>query len=137
MADEKKPATPPPDKPPENPEKRPIEKEKIHVTVVPKDPKNPEHQQYRDKIKPRIKEDIRKTLDDNKDGGSKKQLDGADKKLDDIKRQIDPGKVKEVEVKVEGEVGGKPMKPHTTTVKPDEGKPHGPAPAPTPPAKKP
>jgi hypothetical protein len=134
MADEKRPAAPPPDVPPD---KRPIEKEKIHVTVKPKDPKDRSFDGYKEKIKPHIKEDVKKTLDDNKDGGAKKQLDGVDKKLDEIKKQVDPGKVKEIEVKVEGEVGGKPMTPHTKTVKPDEGAapPAQPAPA-APPAKK-
>lgn len=135
MADEKKPETPPPDAPPDK-RPAPIEKEKIHVTVKPKDPKDKSFEDYKEKIKPRIKEDVKKTLDDNKGGGAGKQLDGIDKKLDEIRRQVDPSKVKEIEVKVEGEVGGKPIKPHTTTVKPDEGKPHGPPPPPAPPAKK-
>lgn len=135
MADDKKPATPPPDVPPA---KQPIEKEKIHITVKPKDPKDRSFEQYKEKIKPNVKEDVKKTLDDNKGGGAQKQLDGIDKKLDEIKRQVDPGKVKEIEVKVEGEIGGKPMKPYVKTVKPDEGKP-APVPLgpPPPPAKKP
>lgn len=138
MADEKKPAAPPPEVPPE---KRPIEKEKIHVTVKPKDPKDRSFETYKEKIKPQIKEDLQKTLGDNKGGGAKKQLGGVEKKLEEIRKQVDPNKVKEIEVKVEGEVGGKPMKPHVTTVKPDEGKHapgkvEGPAPAPPAPAKK-
>lgn len=121
MAKEKKPAAPPAEVPPE---KRPIEKETVHVTVKPKDPKDPSFQEYKEKkVKPNIKKDVQKILDDNKGGGAKKQLADIDKKLDEIKKQIDPGKVKEIEVKIEGEVGGKPMKPHVKTIVPDEGKP--------------
>ena len=103
------------------PEKQPLENERIHVTVTPKDPKNPDHQKYRDKIKPAIKEDVKKTLDGNKGEGHKKQLDGVDKKADEIKKLVDPSKVKQIDIKVEGDVGKKKVT-HTKEVAPDGGK---------------
>ena len=136
MADDKnkgKPAVPP-DKKPVPPEKQPIAKPKVHVTVTPKNPpktaeEKKRFEEYRDgKVKPNVKKDVGEALEKHKGGGARKQLDGVKEKLDQVRKQVDPNQVKEIEVKIEGEVGGKPMTPDVTRVKPDEGRGSGAAP---------
>jgi len=90
MADEKK--VPPP----------PLKEEEVHVTVTPKDPRDPQHRQTAEKVKKTVKEGVKKALDDNKGGGSKKQLDAAEEKIDEAKDRVNPKQVEKISVKVKG-----------------------------------
>ena len=93
MADEKKDAP------------KPLEKEEVHVTVTPKDPKDPDHRRAAEKVKTTVKEQVKKALDDNKSGGAQKQLDAAEKKIDEAKERTSPNQIEKINVKVKGKDG--------------------------------
>lgn len=96
---------------------KPIEKEKIDVTVTPKQggdkKQTADNKQYADKVKKSLESDVKKSLDGAKEGGAKKQLDAAEKATQDAGKKIDPAKIEKVKVKVEGEAGGEKVKRET------------------------
>jgi len=103
---------------------KPIEKERIHVTVTPEKGKDAQDaarkKEYSQKVKDRLKEEVRKAVSDNKGAGAEKQLDAAKQKTEDAGQQVSREAVKEIKVKVEGESGGKPISKEVT-VEPKEG----------------
>lgn len=88
---------------------KPIEKPKVDVTVTPKKGADGARE-YADKVKKSLEGDVKKALDGAKEGGSKKQLDAAEKAATDAGKKIDPQKIEKVKVKVEGEAGGEKVK---------------------------
>ena len=97
---------------------QPLKKEEVHVTVTPKDPRDPAHKQAAEKVKKTLKEGVKKALDDNKGGGSKKQLDAAEKKIDEAKEQTSPRHIDKINVKVKGEDADGDEVTRERTVKP-------------------
>jgi len=93
MADEKK----------EQP--KPLDKEDVVVSVTPKDPKDPKHQEAAKRVKKTVEREVKKALDDNKGGGAKKQLDAAEEKVDEAKKQVSPTQVEKIKVRVSGKDG--------------------------------
>ncbi len=81
---------------------KPLKEEEVHVTVTPKDRNNPDHRKAAEKVKETVKKEVRKALDDNKGGGAKRQLDEADKRIDQAKEQVSPRQVEKINVKVKG-----------------------------------
>lgn len=84
---------------------KPLEKEEVHVSVKPKDPKDPAHRQVAEKVKANVEKEVKKALDDNKSGGVQKQLDAAEKKIDDAKNGTSPNQIEKISVKVKGKDG--------------------------------
>jgi len=100
---------------------KPLEKEEVHVTVTPKNPKDPDHKQAAEKVKKTVKDGVKKALDDNKGGGAKKQLDAADDKVDEAKERASPRQIEKINVKVKGEDGEGGEIVRERTVKPKGG----------------
>lgn len=104
---------------------KPLEKEKIDVTVTPKQgtdrKQSQDNRQYADKVKKSLEGDVKKSLEGAKEGGSKKQLDAAEKTAQDAGTKIDPSKIEKVKVKVEGEAGGEKVKRETVVAPKKEG----------------
>ncbi len=100
-------------------DEKPIQKEKVDVSVQPKKGE-PGAKKYADKVKKSLEGDVKKSLEGAKEGGSKKQLDAAEKTTQDAGKKIDPQKIERVKVKVEGEVDGEKVK-RETVVKPGGG----------------
>ncbi len=100
-------------------DEKPLQKEKVDVAVQPKKGE-PGAREYADKVKKSLEGDVKKSLEGAKEGGSKKQLDAAEKTTQDAGKKIDPQKIERVKVKVEGEVDGEKVK-RETTVKPGGG----------------
>lgn len=96
---------------------KPLEKEKVDVTVTPKETKDRKQRQdnkdYAEKVKKSLENDVKKSLDGAKQDGAKKQLDAAEKTTQDAGKKIDPQKIEKVKVKVEGEAGGEKVKRET------------------------
>ncbi|HTM67725.1 MAG TPA: hypothetical protein VL426_00345 [Candidatus Binatia bacterium] len=96
---------------------KPLEKEKIDVSVTPKQggdkKQTQDNRQYADKVKKSLENDVKKSLDGAKQDGAKKQLDAAEKTAQDAGKKIDPSKIEKVKVKVEGEAGGEKVKRET------------------------
>ncbi len=105
---------------------KPLEKERIHVTVTPEKGKDAQDatrkNEYSRKVKERLKEEVRKAVSDNQSGGAQKQLDAAKQKAEDAGKQVSREAIKEIKVKVEGEAGGKKVSKEVT-VEPKEGAP--------------
>jgi len=99
-------------------DKKPLEKEEVHVTVTPKDPRDPEHRKTAEKVKETVKKEVKKALDDNKGGGAKKQLDAAEEKIDKAKEQVSPSQVEKINVKVKGKDADGDEVTRERTVKP-------------------
>ena len=97
---------------------KPLEKEEVHATVTPKDPRDPSHRDTAEKIKKVVKEGVKKALDDNKGGGAKKQLDEADRKIDEAKERTNPRQVDKINVKIKGKDGDGDDVVRERTVKP-------------------
>ena len=93
-----------PASPPQKQPDQPLDKPKIQVEAVPKDPKNPIHIEHKEKIEKHVTEKVKEALEKEKSGGWRKQTDGAEQVADDAKKHVDPNKVKKVRVRVEGEV---------------------------------
>ena len=96
----------------------PLKKEEVHVTVTPRDPRNPAHKETAEKVKKALKEGVKKALADNKGDGVKKQLDAAEKKIDDAKQQTSPRHIEKINVKVKGEDADGDEVTRERTVKP-------------------
>ncbi|MEY4744166.1 MAG: hypothetical protein RL272_111 [Candidatus Parcubacteria bacterium] len=107
------------DKKPTTKDDKPLQKEKVDVSVQPKKGE-PGAKEYADKVRKSLEGDVKKSLEGAKEGGSKKQLDAAEKTTQDAGKKIDPQKIERVKVKVEGEVDGDKVK-RETTVKPGGG----------------
>jgi hypothetical protein len=127
-----------PDKDPLPPDKAPMKDPPIEVKVQPKDAgtkdQRRENHQYADKVRKRLSEDVKKSVDtagndaERRDSPNprKDQLDAAKKTVDDASRQIDPNKIERVKVKVDGETvkegppgeGGAPQGPPPPPKKP-------------------
>ena len=98
------------------PDKAPMQDPKIDVTVKPndaapsKDERRQNHQ-YADKIRERLKEDVKKAVDKagqdaerrNSPNPRKDQLDAAKKTADDAAKQVNPNQIDKIRVKVDGE----------------------------------
>jgi len=84
---------------------KPLDKEEVVVSVTPKDPKDPQHQETAKKVKKAVEKEVKKALDDNKGGGAKKQLDAAEEKIDQAKKQVSPTQVEKIKVRVAGKDG--------------------------------
>ncbi len=132
MADDSKPPAAPP-KTEVPPEKKPIENPQVDVRVK---PATKGDRDYADKVKRNLKSDVEKTIKQNEGDGARRQLDAAKKTVKEAGKQVDPAKVKEISVNVDGKVG-KTNVGDETIVKPGpppapapEGPPPSPAPAP-------
>ena len=111
-------ATPNDKKP--DPTPKPLEKEKVDVSVQPKKGE-PGAKVYADKVKKSLEGDVKKSLEGAKKDGAQKQLDAAEKAAQDAGKKIDPDKIEKVKVKVEGESGGEKVKRETTVTPSKEG----------------
>jgi hypothetical protein len=132
MAENNKPPSGP-SNPEVPPEKKPIENPKVDVRVQ---PLKKADKDYAEKVRRNLKSDVEKTVKENEGGGSRKQLDAAEKTTKEAGTKIDPSKVKEISVDVSGKVG-KTKVGEETVVKPGPTPEGPPAPAPAaPPAKK-
>jgi hypothetical protein len=105
MADDKK--APPSDSRP-NPDKLPINNPQVDVTVNPGKGESG-NSDYVKKVKKALDGEVRKTIADNHDAGSKKQLEKVKETIKRAADQIDPNKVANVKVKVKGDAGGTPI----------------------------
>ncbi len=104
--------------PDEKKDAKPLDREEVHVTVTPKDPRDPTHREAAEKVKKVVKDGVKKALDDNKGGGAKKQLDAADGKIDEAKERASPQKIDKINVKVKGKDGDGDEVVRERTVKP-------------------
>lgn len=108
-----------------DPTPKPLEKEKIDVTVTPKQggdkKQTADNKQYAEKVKKSLEGDVKKSLDGAKQDGAKKQLDAAEKATQDAGKKIDPTKIDKVKVKVEGESGGEKVKRETVVTPKKDG----------------
>lgn len=98
---------------------KPIEKERVHVEVEPKDKDDSSDRDYGRKVKENVKRQVKEAIEKNKDGGQRKQVDAVDDVIDTTKKRVNPGKVEKVRVKVEGETSDGDTITHERTVKPD------------------
>lgn len=112
-------------KPDPNTKDPPIEKPKVKVTAKPADTDSPKQKEVNDqaaeKIEKSVADNVRKALDDHKTGGSQQQLDAAKRAVEDAGKQVSPQRVKEIEVQVDGQRGGKPFRKKLDPVEPSEG----------------
>ena len=95
---------------------KPLENPKIGVEVVPADG----NKSGANKVKEKIKKDLADAITKHADDGAKKQLDAADKVIDDAKRGVSPRTVKEIKTDIKGDVDGDAVE-RKRTVRPKGG----------------
>jgi hypothetical protein len=98
---------------------KPMNDPEVHVTVTPKNPRDPDHKRAAEKVKETVKEGVKKVVKEAAPGGAKKQLDAADGKIDEAKHGASPGKIDKINVKVKGKDADGDEYHHERTVKPD------------------
>ena len=115
MSDSKKPEQKDPPKP--------LEKTHIHVDVIPKDENNDRQKDTARTLRQKLKDNIKKAVDQNKQGGKEKQFEAAREETKKVGRDTDSSQVKEIRVNVSGTDQDGDRERHAWTVIPKENKP--------------
>lgn len=81
-----------------------IERLRVRVDPKPRDPRNPVDREVAKKVKTKVEEKVREAIEKAKDGGHRKQVDAGEKAAQDEGKKINKGNVKEVKVRIEGDI---------------------------------
>lgn len=104
-------------------QEKPLEDPEVYVTVVPKDDRNPEHKKAAGTTEKKVREEVKKAVEQSKQGGKDKQFDAAESGVKRAGEGTDPKKIDRIRVRVVGKDSDGDGVAKEWTVTPKEGKP--------------
>ena len=81
---------------------KPLESPEFAVSVIPKDKTNPDHQKTAENVQKKLKENVKRAIDENKSGGKTKQFEAAEKEIKKAGQGTDPVKIDKIKIHVAG-----------------------------------
>ena len=90
---------------------KPIRNPKVKVAAPPRKKTDERQRDVSKRVKRGVKERVERTLKENKGGGYKRQLDAAEKAVEDEATKIPGNVIKKVKVRIEGDVEGPDGRP--------------------------
>ncbi len=102
---------------------KPLENPQIYVEVVPRNKTNPAHQEAAKNLEEKLEENVKKALEENKDGGKDKQFRAAEQETKKAGEATSSEKIKKIKVGVGGHDEAGDHEERDWSVNPKEGKP--------------
>ncbi len=81
---------------------KPLEKPHVEVNVIPKDENNNTQRDAARTLRQKLKDNIKKVVQENKPGGKEKQFEAAKEQTKKVGRDSNPEQIKEIRVNVSG-----------------------------------